>query len=413
MTRARAAGPNFDRTDVRHMRAALDLAERGRGTTHPNPVVGAVIVSADGRRVLASGYHQRAGGPHAEAVALSQLPAGMAGKAPGATLYVTLEPCCHTGRTGPCTEAILQAQITRVVIGCTDENPVVSGRGVARLRRAGVRVDVGCLQEEMRAQNRGFFRWIRDRRPHVILKAAASLDGFLAPAGKRAPGDIHWLTGAAAGAVTHQMRARHDAIMVGAGTVIADDPRLTVRRTGELGKTPAQAQRDDDANARLLRVVLDGRLRTPPGATLFRQAKARRPLVIGGRPPRLTAAEKAALERRQRALSAQADVVLLPSDRHGRIPAAAVLGLLGERQVQSLLLEGGGGLHATFINDGLVDEVAMFLAPQLLGGGVPIAAGPGLPAGQALRLGPLRAIQLAGDILVTADVVRDPPRTRR
>jgi diaminohydroxyphosphoribosylaminopyrimidine deaminase/5-amino-6-(5-phosphoribosylamino)uracil reductase len=383
------------------MQEALALAERGRGTTHPNPVVGAVIVADDD--VIARGFHERAGGPHAEVAALANLPAG---KAPGATLYVTLEPCCHTGRTGPCTEAVIAAGIRRVVIGCLDENPLVSGRGVTRLQRAGITVDVGCLEEEVRAQNRGFFRWIRDRRPHITLKAAASLDGFLAPAGPRAAGTIHWLTGPAARARAHEIRARHDAIIVGAGTIIADDPRLTVRVPG---RSAAEVKRTD---AHFLRVVLDGQLRIPTTARLFTQRGAKRPLVIGAQPRRLEAAAARAFARRERALAAKAEVVLLRANRQGEVEAAAIAALLGERQVQSLLLEGGARLHATFINGGLVDEVALFLAPQLLGGGVPIAAGPGLPAAQALRLGPLRAVSVAGDILVSASVIRDSARPR-
>ncbi|HEY0710610.1 MAG TPA: bifunctional diaminohydroxyphosphoribosylaminopyrimidine deaminase/5-amino-6-(5-phosphoribosylamino)uracil reductase RibD [Polyangia bacterium] len=406
MTRERRpARPEFSSADLGHMQEALALAERGRGTTHPNPVVGAVIVK-DGA-VIARGHHERAGGPHAEVVALGNLPGGQTGEARGATLYVTLEPCCHTGRTGPCTEAVIAAGISRVVVACLDENPLVSGRGVARLRRAGVLVDVGCREDEARAQNRGFFRWIRDRRPHVTLKAAASLDGFLAPAGPRKPGTIHWLTGPSARARAHHIRARHDAIIVGAGTIAADDPRLTIRLPEH---TVTEAKR---ADAHFLRVVLDGLLRTSPSARVFTQRGARRPLVIGAKPQRLAPAAARAFARRERALATKADVVLLPGNRAGAIEAAAITTLLAQRQVQSLLLEGGSRLHATFINAGLVDEVALFLAPQLLGGGVPIAAGPGLPADQPLRLGPLQAVAVAGDILVTANVIRDFARQRR
>jgi diaminohydroxyphosphoribosylaminopyrimidine deaminase/5-amino-6-(5-phosphoribosylamino)uracil reductase len=391
----KAGGPasptTFSPADLRFMRQALALAERGRGSTYPNPIVGAVITRRG--RVLATGFHQRAGGPHGEAAALLALE----GRAPGATLYVTLEPCCHTGRTGPCTEAILAAGISRVVVGCLDENPRVAGKGIRRLRRAGITVDVGCLQEEARAQNRGFFRSITAGRPHVTLKAAASLDGFLAPLGKRPPGTIHWLTGPPARAAAHLLRARHDAILAGAGTIRSDDPRLTVR----LGK----AKRKGSVPPPILRVVLDGRLTTPPTARLFGQRGERRPLVLAAQPEALPASERAGFERRRRKLAALADVVLLPAqgDHPGRIAAPVVLKALAERQVQSVLLEGGSELHATFVRAGLVDEVALFLAPQLLGGGVPIVAPWGSGA-DPLRFGPLRAVQLAGDILVLADV---------
>ncbi|HVU52408.1 MAG TPA: bifunctional diaminohydroxyphosphoribosylaminopyrimidine deaminase/5-amino-6-(5-phosphoribosylamino)uracil reductase RibD, partial [Polyangia bacterium] len=206
MSRAR----RFTPTDERLMRRALALAERGRGTTRPNPVVGAVV--ARGGRVLAEGFHRRAGLPHAEVNALARLAAGAAR---GATLYVNLEPCCHTGRTGPCTEALLAAGIARVVVGMVDPNPLVDGAGISRLRRAGVRVDVGCLGAECRAVNRAFAIWARARRPLVTLKAAASLDGFIAPAParrgrRRAP---VWLTGPQARRTAHALRAEHDAVL--------------------------------------------------------------------------------------------------------------------------------------------------------------------------------------------------------
>ncbi|MDB4981764.1 MAG: riboflavin biosynthesis protein RibD, partial [Myxococcales bacterium] len=206
----------FSAADERFMRRALALAERGRGTTRPNPVVGAVIVR--GGRVVGEGFHVRAGQPHAEIVALARCKADAAR---GATLYVNLEPCRHTGRTGPCTEAILAAGLARVVVGCGDPNPLVDGRGVARLRAAGVRVDVGCLERESREINRAFAVWVRERRPRVTLKAAATLDGFIAdgkPRGKKAPA---WLTGVEARRVAHELRAAHDAVLVGAGTVLA------------------------------------------------------------------------------------------------------------------------------------------------------------------------------------------------
>ena len=215
------------------MGLALRLAERARGQTHPNPVVGAVVV--EGGKIVARGWHRQAGGPHAEILALDAL----GRRAPRATLYVTLEPCCHTGRTGPCTERVLAAGIKRVVVGCLDENPLVAGKGIRRLRRAGVQVDVGCLQRECRSANRGFFRWIQEGRPQVTLKAAATLDGFIAPrqtngtANGHIRSRIHWITGPAARLAAHRLRAGHDAILVGVGTVIADDPQLTVRLPGD------------------------------------------------------------------------------------------------------------------------------------------------------------------------------------
>jgi diaminohydroxyphosphoribosylaminopyrimidine deaminase/5-amino-6-(5-phosphoribosylamino)uracil reductase len=359
------------------MRRALELAARGRGTTRPNPVVGAVVARAG--RVLAEGFHRRAGLPHAEVNALARLPAGAAR---GATLYVNLEPCCHTGRTGPCTEAIIAAGLGRVVVGCLDENPLVYGRGVARLRRAGVRVEVGCLEAESRAANRAFSLWARARRPLVTLKAAASLDGFIAesnhfrPRARRAP---VWITGPEARREAHALRAAHDAVLVGSGTVLADDPRLTVRGVGAArGPGP-------------LRVVLDGRLRTPPDAQ-----------VLGRAAPTLIFTRRGAPPARARALvAAGAEVVELASPR-GRLSVAAVLRALAARDVQSVLVEGGAAVHAAFIAAGLVDDVALFVAPRLLGGGVPISAGLGRGLARALELGALAWRPVGRDLLVTA-----------
>lgn len=354
------------------MRRALELAARGRGTTRPNPVVGAVVARAG--RVLAEGFHRRAGLPHAEVNALARLPAGAAR---GATLYVNLEPCCHTGRTGPCTEAIIAAGVGRVVVGCRDENPLVDGRGVARLRRAGVRVEVGCLASESRAANRAFSLWARARRPLVTLKAAASLDGFIAdglPRARRAPA---WITGSEARREGHALRAAHDAVLVGSGTVLADDPRLTVRGVR--------------AGPRPLRVVLDGRLRTPPDAQVLDRAA-----------PTLIFTRRGAPRGRARALAAAgAEVVELASPR-GRLSVAAVLRALAARDVQSVLVEGGAAVHGAFIAAGLVDDVALFVAPRLLGGGVPIAAGLGRGLARALELGTLAWRPVGRDLLLTA-----------
>jgi diaminohydroxyphosphoribosylaminopyrimidine deaminase/5-amino-6-(5-phosphoribosylamino)uracil reductase len=359
------------------MRRALALAERGRGTTRPNPVVGAVV--ARGGRVVAEGFHRRAGLPHAEVNALARL---RAGAARGATLYVNLEPCCHQGRTGPCTEAILAAGIARVVVGMVDPNPLVDGGGIARLRRAGVRVDVGCLGPECRAANRAFSIWAQARRPLVTLKAAASLDGFMAPsngARPRAPRAPVWLTGPAARRAAHALRAAHDAVLVGSGTVIADDPQLTVRLRGA-PRGPAAP----------VRVVLDGRLRTPPDAK-----------VLGPAAPTLIFTRRGAPRARARALrAAGAEVIELPTRR--RLPVEAVLAELAARDVQSVLVEGGAAVHGAFIEAGLVDDVALFVAPRLLGGGVPIADGFTRGLDAAFGLGQLSARRFGPDLLLTA-----------
>jgi diaminohydroxyphosphoribosylaminopyrimidine deaminase / 5-amino-6-(5-phosphoribosylamino)uracil reductase len=370
----RGRGAVFSATDERLMRRALALAERGRGTTRPNPVVGAVV--ARGGRVLAEGFHRRAGEPHAEALALARL---RPGAARGATLYVNLEPCCHTGRTGPCTEVIRAAGVARVVVGCLDPNPLVDGRGAAILRRAGVRVDVGCLARDSADANRAFLIWARQRRPLVTLKAAATADGFIAdgrPRRRRAPA---WLTGPAARRVAHELRAAHDAVLVGSGTVLADDPQLTVRLP--------------DLRAAPVRVVLDARLRTPPDARVL--AGASRTIVFTRRGARAA---------RVRALAATgAEVVTLAAPR-GRLPIAAVLRALAARDLQSVLVEGGAAVHGAFIAAGVVDGVALFFAPRLLGGGVPVAAGAGRGLSRGLALEEVEIRALGADWLVTARV---------
>jgi diaminohydroxyphosphoribosylaminopyrimidine deaminase/5-amino-6-(5-phosphoribosylamino)uracil reductase len=373
VTRGGRAG--FSPTDERFMRRALALAERGRGTTRPNPIVGAVV--ARGETSLSEGFHRRAGEPHAEVNALTRLPRGAAR---GATLYVNLEPCCHTGRTGPCTEAILDSGLARVVVGCRDPNPLVDGRGVTRLRRAGVRVDVGCLEDASREANRAFSIWAQQRRPLLTLKAAATLDGFIAdgrPHRARAPA---WITGPEARRVAHELRAAHDAVLVGSGTVLADDPRLTVRLAG--------ARR---GGAAPVRVVLDGRLRTPPDAR-----------VLGPGAPTIIFTKRGAPPARLRALRAAGAALVEVAAQRGRLSIAAVLRELAAREIQSVLVEGGAAVHGAFIEAGIVDGVALFLAPLLLGAGVPMAAGVGRGLLGGLPLGDLAVRAVGRDVLLTA-----------
>ena len=376
-------------SDRRFMRKALALARRGRDSTKPNPMVGAIVVKNG--KLLARGFHRRAGLPHAEVEVLAKL-----GKqAADATLYVTLEPCCHHGRTGPCTDAIVQAGIRRVVVGCCDENPLVSGRGIAHLRRAGIRVDAGCLKEECRALNRAFFTWIRGHRPWVTLKVASTLDGRIGDRMEKfRRGEHRWITGLPARKAAHQLRAEHDAVLVGRETIRADNPRLTIRLRGQASRQP-------------LRVVLDSQLRTPPGAAIL-DDKARTLLVAVE-----TAQQEPGFAIRKRRLEAAgAEVLLVPADRAGRVSLPATLQRLAEREVQSLLVEGGGRIHSSFIREGLVDSFALFLAPRLVGDGVPIADGSGLDWRAPALLGPLTVRKLGADLLVTADVI-DRGRRRR
>jgi diaminohydroxyphosphoribosylaminopyrimidine deaminase/5-amino-6-(5-phosphoribosylamino)uracil reductase len=389
-----AAWSDADRS---FMRQALALGERGRGSTKPNPVVGALVVKNG--KVLARGYHRQAGLPHAEIEALAKL--GM--RAPGATLYVTLEPCCHRGRTGPCTERIVRAGVQRVVVGCCDENPLVSGRGIAALRRAGLTVDAGCLREECRRANRTFFTWIRAKRPCVTLKVASTLDGCIGDRlEKHRRGASRWITGPEARAAAHLQRAEHDAVLVGVGTVRSDNPRLTVR-------LPKGTRRASKTEGGPLRVVLDSHLRTPPAAALLDVAGARPPLIVGVAP---ASPDRAFLVRQRRLEAAGAEVALVAPDRDGHVALLPLLRLLAARQVQSLLVEGGSRVHGAFVHAGLADAIAVFLAPRLVGAGVPIVEGRGLDWRKPAGLGPISVQRLGNDILLTADVVDRGQRRR-
>jgi diaminohydroxyphosphoribosylaminopyrimidine deaminase / 5-amino-6-(5-phosphoribosylamino)uracil reductase len=322
--------------DTRWMRRCLTLARRGAGRTSPNPMVGCVIVSRRGE-VLAEGWHRRAGGPHAEIEALDRL----GGRARGATLYVNLEPCNHQGRTPPCAPRLVAAGLRRVVIGAMDPVPGHGG-GARRLERAGVLVTRGVLAAACTELNRAFFTWARWRRPLVVLKAGASLDGRVATH----TGESRWITGERARLDVHRLRDRTDAILVGVGTVLADDPQLTVRGVRG-GRDP-------------LRVILDSSLRTPPGA---------RALPHDGSPARVVVAttEGAPGHRQRRLELAGAEVWRLPA-RGGQVDLAALVARLAGEGLTSLLVEGGPTVHAAFLAAGLADEVVLYLAPLILGG---------------------------------------------
>ncbi len=358
------------------MRRALELAERGRGVTSPNPMVGAIVV-VNGE-IVGEGFHERAGGPHAEVLALDAAGA----RARGATLYVTLEPCNHVGRTPACVSAIFAAGITRVVAAAADPNPFVAGGGAATLREKGIAVVTGVLEAEAAAQNRAFFTAMRERRPHVTLKAGMTADGKIA--------DVHgaarWLTGEAARAEAHRQRSEADAIVAGITTVLRDDPALTVRLGRPWPREP-------------WRVVLDTDARTPPTARVIAGATPARALIaVGDTAP---AARVAALQ------AAGATVVRCPR-RDGRVAVDAVLAALFEREVRAVLIEGGGEVHASFLDAGLVDRVALFVAPLLLGGRTaPTAiAGAGRELKSAVRLAGMTARPIGEDLLIEADVLR-------
>jgi len=325
-----------DSVEVQAMRRAIRLAMRGIGTTHPNPRVGAVLLQ-EGLPV-GNGYHERAGGPHAELRALEAAGA----LARGGTLVVTLEPCAHFGRTPPCTDAILAAGVRRVVIGMRDPNPLVDGRGIERLRHEGVDVVVGVLEPECAALNPPYLKHLATGLPWVTLKAMLSLDGRIATDS----GDSRGLGGAQEQRVAHRLRAEHDAVVVGLGTVLLDDPLLTVRHVR--GRNP-------------LRVVLDSSLRTPDRARI-RDAEADAPVVF---------ATTSRDERVARAFEARgAEIWRFDPAPDGRVPLRLLLARLAASGRYSVLVEGGSTVHTAFLREGLADRVALGIAPVILGGSV-------------------------------------------
>ena len=362
------------------MRRALQLAALADHATSPNPMVGAVVLDRGGRWA-GQGYHRRAGEPHAEVLALAE--AGP--RAEGGTLYVSLEPCAHHGRTPPCTDAILAAGIRRVVAAIEDPDPKTRGRGLARLRDAGLQVEVGLEEAGARRLNRFYLKHRTTGLPFVTAKFAISLDGRIATAA----GESRWITGEAARAEGHRLRQRHDAILVGAGTVLEDDPRLTNRLPG--------------AARQALRVVLDSTLRIPAEAAL---------LTGQGEAPTLVATTARAPEAAVAAVeSAGAEVLRLPaSGPRERVDLAALLEELGRRDLLSVLVEGGAEVHGAFFDAGLVDAVVAFVAPIVIGGErAPSAVGgAGVKTlSDALRLEDLEVTRLGDDLMLSGDVHRD------
>lgn len=341
---------------------ALGLAAQALFLSSPNPRVGCVLTSTDGSRVLGQGFTQQAGGPHAEVMALRDA-AAQGQSVPGATAYVTLEPCSHQGRTGPCCDALIQAGIARVVASCSDPNPLVAGQGFARLRAAGVQVEVGPGAQESRELNIGFFSRMERRRPWLRMKVAAALDGGIALAN----GASQWITGPQARADGQAWRARACAVLTGIGTVLADDPLLNVRALA----TPRQPHL----------VVLDSRLQTPLAARLW--SVPQRQVWLCCLPGAGSPTQRAALQARGALL------LELPATPAGQVDLSALLHALAERGVNELHLEAGPRLNGAFIQAGLVDELLVYLAPVLLGAGAQAMAqwGPlqSLDQGLALR----------------------------
>ncbi|MBI4355277.1 MAG: bifunctional diaminohydroxyphosphoribosylaminopyrimidine deaminase/5-amino-6-(5-phosphoribosylamino)uracil reductase RibD [Candidatus Omnitrophica bacterium] len=364
--------------DKHWMARALALARRGLGGTWPNPMVGCVIVDRRGR-IAGEGWHRRAGGPHAEALALRQ--AGS--RAQGGTMYVTLEPCAHTGRTPPCVEAVLRAGVREVVVAMADPHPLTNGKSLRRLRAAGVRVRTGLLAPEARRVNAAFIKAMTQRLPLVTAKVAQTLDGKIATV----HGGSRWITGASARLAVHRLRRTADAILVGITTVLKDDPRLTVRLPSERGRIRQP-----------LRVVVDSRLRIPLRARVLRH-----PQVA----PVLVATTARAPRSKRRQLAQRGIEALVVPARQGRVDLRRLLRALARREIRHALIEGGGEVLASAFAQRLVDRVAFFIAPKILGGRTAPTAvdGTGIAdLSQALRIRDFQVQRYGEDLLVTGEV---------
>ena len=357
------------------MQQALQIAAYAAGRTSPNPLVGAVIVK-DGR-VVGQGWHRKAGTEHAEIHALRQ-----AGElAAGATIYVTLEPCSHYGRTGPCSKALIDARIKRVVIAMLDPNPLVAGKGVAMLKAAGIEVETGLLQEQAERLNEVFLKWIMTKMPFTVMKTAMTLDGKIATAA----GNSKWISNEVSRRRVHELRDVYDGILVGIGTVLADDPALTTRLASKSGKNP-------------LRIVVDSRARTPLTAKVVTDGQAETLIAV------TVAAEAAKVEALR-----QAGVEVLVVNDGQQVDLKQLFCLLGERGVCSIFVEGGARINYSLLKAGLVDKVYTFIAPKMVGG----SSAPGPVGGdgvetldQAFLLENVETELLAGNILVSGYINR-------
>jgi len=357
--------------DEKYMRQALGLARRGLGKTSPNPMVGAVIVK--GGRVIGEGYHRYFGGNHAEVDAINNATEDVS----GATMYVTLEPCCHYGKTPPCVEAVIRSNIGRVVIGTLDPYPEMRGKSREILQQHGIESSVGVLEEECRALNEVYLKYTTTGIPFVTVKFAQTLDGRIAAAGSS-----RWISSPESRKLAHRLRTHHDAILVGLGTVLADDPELTVRLAR--GRNPT-------------RIILDSRLRIPLEARVLADQPAARTLV---------AATPAADKEKLAALRKMGiEVVTVPPDAQGKVDVRELLKILAQRQVSSVLVEGGAETITSFLRLGLADKLVVFIAPKILGKGTDSVGELNITdISRALKLSFERVYRSGEDIVVEARV---------
>ena len=371
-----AAAGQFQDFDEQMMARAISLARNGLGRTSPNPLVGAVIVR-DGR-IVAEGWHRKAGTPHAEIHALN-----MAGElARGATVYVSLEPCAHYGRTGPCARALVEAGVSRVVVAMTDPNPKVAGKGIAILQEAGIQVTTGVLEQEARQLNEVFLKWMTTGLPFVALKTAMTLDGKIATAA----GQSQWITNEASRYETHRLRDVYDGILVGINTALADNPALTTRLKEYPGRNP-------------VRIVVDSRARLPLESKLVTDGAARTIVAVTAGAP---------ADRLEALRSAGAEVIVAGSG--DQVDMHSLMEQLGAMKISSVLVEGGGSVNFSLLQAGLVDRVYAFIAPKLVGGRdalTPVEGEGFQELDRAVELENIQLRQLGSDVLLTGIVKRN------
>ena len=362
--------------DEKYMRLAKQLAGNAIGRTSPNPLVGAVIVKDN--RVVGCGWHRKAGTPHAEVHALNQ-----AGElAQGADVYVTLEPCAHYGKTPPCAKALVEAKVKNVYGGLLDVNPKVAGKGFKILEDAGIHVEYGFLQDELRKQNEVFFKWIEHKKPFVVLKAAMTLDGKIATA----TGQSKWITNETSRAYGYKLRDIYDGIMVGINTVIEDNPMLTSRVDG--GKNP-------------IRIVVDSSLKIDINANVV-QDKSAKTIVA--------TTDKANKDKILKLQAQDVDVIVVDKDENDKVDIEKLLDILGQQNICSILVEGGATLSGSFVAKKLVDKVYFFIAPKIIGGKeakTPVAGTGILNLQEALALKDIQIEKLEEDILIIGRVDKD------
>lgn len=362
--------------DEKYMRLAMQLAENAIGRTSPNPLVGAVIVKDN--RVVGCGWHRKAGTPHAEVHALNQ-----AGElAQGADVYVTLEPCAHYGKTPPCAKALVEAKVKNVYGGLLDVNPKVAGKGFKILEDAGIHVEYGFLQDELRKQNEVFFKWIEHKKPFIVLKAAMTLDGKIATA----TGQSKWITNETSRAYGYKLRDIYDGIMVGINTVIEDNPMLTVRVDG--GKNP-------------IRIVVDSSLKIDINANVVQDKSAKTIIAT---------TDKANKDKILKLQAQDVDVIVVDKDENDKVDIEKLLDILGQQNICSILVEGGATLSGSFVAKKLVDKVYFFIAPKIIGGKeakTPVAGTGILNLQEALALKDIQIEKLEEDVLIIGRVDKD------